>query len=155
MERSCDIWHLAPVAGGATPRGSSTQNKMPLFRTDRLFAEAAQSPEHCNKLLKRIKRGRLGLFIAVIVFGGLVIAGICYEISQLGRFIDNIVNLKYGDKSPDGPKLSTFAPVTLSLLLPFIVEFIFLLYADACVKMILILQRQQQARPTNTSAQND
>ena len=121
--------------------------EMTIFRTDRLFAEAARNPERCDKLLKSWKRGRLVMLIFLIVFGALAIAGLCYELSRLHHFMDVIIDSKFGDKSPDGPKLSPFASLTLFCSITFFSEMIFLSYADTCVKMLVILQQQQKLTP--------
>ena len=136
--------HVAHTSARAQPRGNPTRNNM-LFRTDRLFAEAAQSRERCDRLLKGYARGRLVLFIFVIVFGALALAGLCHEASQLRHFLDAISNSGLGDKPPDVPKLSPLAPFTLVLLFVFILEFIFVLHADACVKLLMIVRQQHDS----------
>ncbi len=119
-----------------------------LFRTDRLFAEAARSPEHCDKLLKRLQRARAWLLVIFILIACLAAAGLCYEFSRIMRFLDAIVISPPGSKTPDPPQLSLIALLSTMAMLTLPFEWATILHADACVKMLLILQ-QQQARPAD------
>ena len=119
-------------------------NKMTIFRHDRLYTEAAQSPEHCDRLLKRIKRDRIIIAILILIIAALAMAGFLYEYSRFTRFLDAIVNSPPGSKTPDVPRVSFVAYLSCMLSFTVLVEMGMFFHTDACVRMLLILQGQQK-----------
>lgn len=118
-------------------------SEMTIFRTDRLFAEAAQSPKHCDRLLQRLKRSRVTILILLLVIAALAGAGLWYEASRFTRCVDTIANSSLGDKTPDVPGLSLIGYLSLTLTFTVFLELIFFNHTDTCVKMLIILQQQQ------------
>jgi hypothetical protein len=126
-----------------------------LFRTDRLFIEAAQSPTHCDRLLKRLKRDRVFLSIVLIVVACAALGCLAWEFSRFSQYLDTIGSTSLTDLDKRlKPSLSWAGYVGIALSFQVIFEFVVLLHSDACIKMLLIL-REQQAQPPNALRTGD
>ena len=129
--------------------------EMTIFPADRLFIEAAQSPKHCDRLLKRLKRNRVEEVIIILLIASLAIAGLWFELSRFTRFFDVIANSTLNAKTPEVPELSTIGYLSIALTFTLLFEIGMLFHTDTCVKMILILQQQQSVEnPAGASPAN-
>ena len=125
------------------------------FRTDRLFIEAAQNPRHCDRLLKRLKRDRIFLWIVLIVVGCAALGCLAWELHRFSQYLDTIVSTPLSDLGKHSKvSLSWAGYVGIGLSFQLFLDFAVLHHNDACIKMLLIL-REQQAQPPNAPRAGD
>ena len=108
---------------------------MKLFSSDRLFEEAAHSPESFDKLLRKLKRERKFCFIF----------GLSLGIIPLGFGIPLFIRAMHVLQSPETASLPTLAGhpidatligmVAVPLLIGIISQHILMRHADACIKL--------------------
>ena len=125
------------------------------FQTDRLFIEAAQSPQHCDRLLKRRKRDRTFQLIVLIVVGCAALGCLAWELHRFSQYFDTIVSTPLSDLGERSEvSLSWRGYLGIALSFQLLVDFAVLLHNDACIKMLLIL-REQQLQPPNAPRAGD
>ena len=128
---------------------------MKFSSSDRLFEEAARSPESYDKLLRKLKRERRFSFIAGLALG----------IIPIGFGIPLLIRMHRVMESPDTVSLPTvwgvpFNAAMISLMAAplmagIIAQSILMRHADACIKMLLFVRGQQSRIATEPGEHHD
>ena len=126
---------------------------MNFFPSDRLYEEAARSPESYDKLLKKLRRARMVSGICMLVIG-IITVGVSVPLSiramQVLKSPETVSLPKLGGVTVDA---SLIGPVAALLLIGFIQHLIFMMHCDACIKLLLFMRVQQSrthAKPDDT-----
>ena len=120
-------------------------------KSDRLFEEAARSPEDCDKLLKRFKRIRTVQFITMLMFVLVVVAFGVWLAVPLQRILTN-------PELPapewlDAAKHVAMPLMTLTLFF-MALQLILLNYTDSSIKMLLLVRGKANATANEEQTRN-
>lgn len=118
---------------------------MKIFASDRLFEEAARSPESCDKLLKKLRRARMFSLIAGLALGLIPIALGIPLIVGLMRFLNSPFTVSPPTLAGHSVSAAMIWAAALPLLVGIITQIIFMMHCDACIKMLLFVRGQQNS----------
>jgi hypothetical protein len=117
---------------------------MNLFRSDRLFEEAARSADGCDKLLHRLKRARTFGFISFLALAFITLGFCVWALVLLMRVIHSptLATPPSVDTILSFPP-SLVASLAVAVLFGLALDFAMILHNDACIKMLLLIRGQQ------------
>jgi hypothetical protein len=110
---------------------------MNVFRTDKLYEEAARTPEASDNLLKRLQRARRSSCILFVIFILLVAAFCVWGLVVGAQWMRN--------PSPESPWWLSANPWILAgpIVGAALIEFIWMVSYDSQIKMLLFLRSQR------------